>query len=117
MSSPVTSVAPDLPLRELAESLRTWRHTGVPVLRDGHLAGIISRRDVEKAAKDDRLHLPVASCMSSNVRTTEPDAVLEEALELMVQHDVGRLPVLRNERVVGIVTRTDILRFLYDREG
>jgi tRNA nucleotidyltransferase (CCA-adding enzyme) len=116
MSTPVTTVAPDLPLSELAESLRTWRHTGVPVLRDGSLAGVVSRRDVEKAARGDRLHLPVSSCMSSQVETTTPDVLLEDALEVMVKHDIGRLPVLRDDHVVGIVTRSDILRFLYDRD-
>ncbi len=115
MSSPVRTVRPDLRLAELAESLRVWRHTGVPVMRDGRLAGIISRRDVEKAAQDGRLHLPVASCMSSDVRSTAPEVPLDEALELMEKHDVGRLPVMRDAQLVGIITRTDVLRFLYSR--
>jgi len=118
MSSPVHTVAPDTSLRDLAQSLRVWQHTGVPVVRDGELVGIVSRRDVEKAAKNDRLHLPAASCMSSSrVHTTAEVAPLEEALALMVDRDVGRLPVLRDGRLVGIVTRTDLLRFLYDGDA
>jgi tRNA nucleotidyltransferase (CCA-adding enzyme) len=116
MSSPVQTIAPDAPLHELSVSLRTWRHTGVPVLRAGNLVGIVSRRDVEKAARDGRLHLPAASCMSSSVHTTTESAPLDEALDSMVAHDVGRLPVLRDGRVVGILTRTDVLRFLYEAE-
>jgi tRNA nucleotidyltransferase (CCA-adding enzyme) len=113
MSSPVMTIAPTLPLRDLAESLRTWGHTGVPVMRDGKLAGVVSRRDVEKAAHDGRLHLPAASCMTSRVHTTGIDTPLEDALALMVSHDVGRLPVLRDGQLIGIVTRSDILAFLY----
>lgn len=114
MSSPVHAVAPELPLFELQQSLRTWQHTGVPVVRQGELVGIISRRDVEKAARDGRLALPVGSCMASTVHTTTEQASLEAALELMTERDVGRLPVLRRGRVVGILSRTDALRFLYD---
>jgi len=114
MSTPVRTVPPELPLSDLEQSLRTWQHTGVPVLRGGELVGIISRRDVEKAARDGRLALPVSSCMASRVHTIAEDVSLEGALERMTERDVGRLPVMRNDRVVGILSRTDVLRFLYD---
>ena len=113
MSSPVRTVPHDLPLVDLAESLETWQHTGAPVLRDGKLSGIVSRRDLERARADDRLGLPVSSCMTHKVVTTAPDASLEEALAAMERHDVGRLPVLKGERLVGIVTRSDLLAVLY----
>ncbi|MFN7131914.1 MAG: CBS domain-containing protein, partial [Myxococcales bacterium] len=116
MSSPVRAVEADTPLVELERSLKHWRHTGVPVLRDGSMIGIVSRRDVEAARRDGRLHLGVSSCMSQNVKTTTPDAPLEDALAAMVSANVGRLPVLKDGHLVGIVTRSDLLRFLY-RDG
>jgi tRNA nucleotidyltransferase (CCA-adding enzyme) len=112
MSSPVHTVAPETPLAELADSLSRWRHTGAPVVRDGELVGIVSSRDLERAA-DGRMQLPVSSCMSQQPITVSPDASLEDAQALMEQHDVGRLPVLRGGRLVGIVTRADLLRVLY----
>jgi tRNA nucleotidyltransferase (CCA-adding enzyme) len=117
MSSPVRTVAPDMILAQLRDSLRTWRHTGVPVVDDGRLVGIVSRRDVEKAERDGRLHLPVSSCMSHNVKTTTLDATLDDALERMTAADVGRLPVLRDGRLVGILSRSDLLRVLYAQTG
>ena len=113
MSSPVRTVPRDMPLAELAESLETWQHTGAPVLREGKLSGIVSRRDVERARADGRLGLPVSSCMTHQVVTTAPGASLEEALASMERHDVGRLPVLREGRLVGILTRSDLLGVLY----
>ncbi|MBX3182128.1 MAG: CBS domain-containing protein [Polyangiaceae bacterium] len=113
MSRLVRTIAPDTPLVELSHSLRVWRHTGVPVVRDGGVVGIVSRRDVERAEADGRMHLPVSSCMSRPVHTTRPDASLEDALREMERHNVGRLPVLDGARLVGILTRSDVRGVLY----
>lgn len=113
MSSPVETVGPELTLAELAETLERRGVSGMPVVRDGALLGVVSRRDVARAREGGRLELPVTSHMSGNLRTVGPDAPLEEALAAMTEADVGRLPVLRDERLVGIVSRTDVLRALY----
>jgi len=113
MTSPVHTVTRETLLGDVARSLANWRHTGVPVLQAGELVGIVSHRDVERAAGDGRLQLPVSSCMSQHVETIGADAAPEEALRLMEQKDVGRLPVLRDGKLVGIVTRSDLLRILY----
>jgi tRNA nucleotidyltransferase (CCA-adding enzyme) len=116
MSSPVHSVAPSVLVGTLGESLASWGHTGAPVLRDGKLVGIVSRRDVEAALSKGREQDPVARHMSAPVRTTEEDELLDDALARMVSADVGRLPVIRGERLVGIITRQDVLGVLY-RDG
>lgn len=114
MSSPVHTVAPTMNLARLADSLEEWRHTGVPIVDGGKLVGVISHRDIEKARGAGRVDLPAASYMSHHARTIGPEAPLSKALEEMVTHDVGRLPVVEDDRVVGIISRTDILRSLYD---
>src|SRR5690606_5862688 len=95
MSSPVRTIPPDHPLERLREELPIWGHTGVPVVREGALVGIVSSDDVERAAREGRLHLTAASCMSAPVRTVEAHTTLEEALETMMRHRIGRLPVVR----------------------
>ena len=114
MSSPVRTVTPDMPLSELASSLQEWGHTGVPVVREGKLVGVISRRDLERAQREGRQSLPVSSCMAHQVRTVAPDAPLAEALEQMQTHNIGRLPVVEAERIVGILSREDLLGYLYE---
>lgn len=115
MSSPVRTVSPEMPLSELALSLQEWGHTGAPVVRDGKLVGVISRRDVERAQREDRGSLPVSSCMAHAPRTIRPDAPLTEALEQMQIHNIGRLPVMEGDRIVGILSREDLLGYLYEQ--
>ena len=116
MSSPVQTVAHDVPMAALRDSLQSWRCTGAPILRDGALVGIVSRRDVERASRGGRLGLPASGCMTHPVLTTTEDATLDDALARMQDADVGRLPVLRDGRLVGIVTRSDVLAALYGPE-
>ncbi len=117
MSTPVHCVSPDLPLSHLADLLATWRHSGVPVERDGQLVGVVSLRDLRRAERRGDLHREVKSCMSQNVLTIDPGAPLDEALRQMVGKDVGRLPVIEDGRIVGIITRSDVLRVLYAAAG
>jgi tRNA nucleotidyltransferase (CCA-adding enzyme) len=114
MSSPVRTVAPDMALSELAQSLHEWGHTGAPVVEDGKLIGVISRRDVERAQRHGRGALAVKSCMAHRVRSVGPDAPLTEALDQMTSHNIGRLPVLDGPRIVGILSREDVLGHLYE---
>lgn len=116
MTTPVDWVPPDMTLERLADALQQWNHTGAPVVRDGELIGIVSRRDIERARRGGRLHLPVSSHMSQDLKTIEPDDSLESALRLMEEADVGRLPVLEDQRLVGILARSDVLGLLYARK-
>jgi tRNA nucleotidyltransferase (CCA-adding enzyme) len=115
MSSPVRTVAPDMPLTELAQSLHEWGHTGAPVVEDQELVGVVSRRDVERAQREGRGGLAVKSCMAHKVRSVGPDAPLKEALDQMTAHNIGRLPVLDGMRIVGILSREDLLGYLYEQ--
>lgn len=114
MSSPVRTVDADVTLGDIGRSLREWRHTGVPVMKNGRLAGILSRRDVERASEAQKLHLPCSSHMSSPVKTIGPEASLDDAMTLMTSKGLGRLPVVSEDgAMIGIVSRSDILRALY----
>ena len=117
MTTPALSVRPRTPLLELERLLEREQITGVPVLREGRLVGVISRRDLRRAKQGGRGHLAVDSCMQTHVRTTTPSAPAEAALFLMQRADVGRLPVLEGEEVVGVVTRSDLIRSLYNTRG
>ncbi len=113
MTRVVQTCEADLPLEQAGRMLEGLGVSGLPVLKDGALVGVISRRDVAAAGKDGRLHLPVSSCMAHPVVTADCGDTLEEALDKMVDKDIGRLPVVEGGRLQGILSRTDLLRFLY----
>ena len=113
MSSPVHIVDRDISLADCRAKFDHWDISGAPVVTDGEIEGIISRRDIRRAERQHKLELPVSSHMSHEAVTVEPDMSLESALELMTEDEIGRLPILDDGRLVGIVTRTDILDRLY----
>jgi CBS domain-containing protein len=88
--------------------------TGVPVVENGKLVGIISRRDFQKVRKESQLAAPVKAYMSKDIKTISPGKNPMQATRLMVKHDIGRLPVVENGKIIGIVTRSDAMRYFYD---
>ncbi len=111
MSSPVITVGPDCSVGQLAVLLNKYGISGVPVVdQDGRILGIATEHDVLTHAdegKDTVVHI-----MSTHVITTSPDVPAVEAGRLMVANRIRRLPVVHEGRLVGIVTRGDIVRAL-----
>ncbi len=116
MSSPVRTIRPDTTIEQAQIILFRYGHSGLSVVdHNGCLEGIISRRDLDLAIHHGFDHAPVKGYMSRNVKTIATDATLPEIQALMVTYDVGRLPVIEAGELIGIVTRTDVLRQLHDR--
>ncbi|MCC5648716.1 CBS domain-containing protein [Nostoc sp. XA013] len=123
MSSPVRTILPETTIAEAQRILLRYGHSGLSVVdAQGQLVGIISRRDIDIALHHGFSHAPVKGYMTTNLKTITPDTTLPQIESLMVTYDIGRLPVLENEQLVGLVTRTDVLRELHqerdeDEEG
>lgn len=114
MKSPVRTIHPDTTMEEAGRQLLRSGHSGMPVMEGDRLVGIVSRRDLDKANHHGLQNAPVKAFMSTSVITIGPDSSLDEAQRVMVTRDIGRLPVLdADHHLVGIVTRTDILRILH----
>jgi len=114
MSFPVISVTPQTSMAEAAAILRTKGCTGVPVVENKNLVGVISRRDFRKIKKESQLKAPVKAFMSTKLISIAPGKSPQQAARLMVKYDVGRLPVVQNKRMIGIITRSDTMRYFYD---
>jgi CBS domain-containing protein len=111
-----------LGLAEDIMQLARIRH--LPVLSAGTVVGIVSQRDLYRAAVSSMLQLkrsaerewlasvPVRAVMSPNVVTAAPDDSVHTAVELMLRHRIGCLPVLEHGKLVGLVSETDCLRHL-----
>ncbi|MFS8815891.1 CBS domain-containing protein [Synechococcus sp. R60.4] len=114
MSSPVRTIRPEVTIQEAQRVLLRYGHSGLVVVDgQGRLVGVISRRDIDIALHHGFGHAPVKGYMTTDVKTLSPDTPLAEIQRLMVQWDIGRLPVLQDGQLVGIVTRTDVLRHLH----
>ena len=115
MKKNVIEVSPDTSMTELKEILRVNRISGVPVIEEGRLVGVISIEDLIKALVEGDIQAPVSKRM-----TTKPITVLEsesvvEAVKRFAQHKVGRLLVTNDQGDLrGILTGGDITRGLLE---
>jgi CBS domain-containing protein len=90
---------------------------GLPIVNnDGILAGIITERDVMRVLAAENSTLAVEDVMTSSLRVTQPDCPIAEVTRDMTQHRFRRLPVVSDEVLYGIITATDIMRYIGSRE-
>ncbi|MCM3716229.1 CBS domain-containing protein [Halalkalibacter oceani] len=118
MASPVKSVVPTDKIEAVLERMFQYGHTGFPVVdENGQLVGVISRRDVDKATHHGLGHAPVKAYMSSRPVILPPEATIEEIQATMMQHNIGRIPIVENGALVGIVSRTDVIEQLHQQSS
>lgn len=114
MSTPVKSVPLYISMEEAGRIMLRYGHTGMPVVDGENMVGVISRRDVDKARMHDLGHAPVKGFMTTGVMSVTPETPVPEIQRIMVDHDIGRLPVIDEKGwLAGIVSRTDIIRTLH----
>jgi CBS domain-containing protein len=139
MTRNVVTVEEDTPLKDVAELLLQHGVSGIPVVYDGRVVGVVSETDIlykEGDARDARrgpvawlLEGPVpdlerklaartaGEAMTSPPVTVRPDRPLAQAATMMLEHRVNRLPVVDHDRLVGLVTRADLVRAFARPDG
>jgi CBS domain-containing protein len=145
MTPHVLTVRPDTPVGEIVRLLTDHSISGVPVVDDsGRVVGIVTESDL--IVRHARVHFPVylpllgeviplgnlrhlreelrralgvtaGDVMSTPVRTVDVDTPLEDVVTLLVDRKLGRVPVLQDGELVGIITRADIVRLIAREEG
>lgn len=137
MTKEVITVDPETSVEEAAELMSQYNVSGLPVLENGKLIGIVTEKDL--IVKDKKLHFPeyinliggiiylesykkfqeefkkyiavkVKDLMTKHVETIKPDTSVSEIADLMSKEEVNRLPVLDGDELVGIVTRGDLIK-------
>lgn len=112
METEVVSVWTDMSLLDAAMLLEEREHTGAPVVdHDGKPVGILTLRDIMNGRKANKMHAPVSAYMSKKLVAAGPDVTVSEIDELLFEHNIGHLPIVEHDRLVGIVTRSDYLDF------
>ena len=114
MSSPARSVGPDETVAHAMVTCQRYGQSGILVVEEGALVGSVAREDLDKAIGHGLSHAPVKGIMSSRVARCEPGTPLAE-LQRLVESE-GRVAVVEDERVVGVITRSDVLTALGARE-
>lgn len=110
MTSNVETCSPDTPLQEIAIQMLELDVGSIPVVGDGKLQGIITDRDIvtRGIAAQFSLDTPVSRILSSDMVTGTKDMDVEEAATLMSSNQIRRLPIVENDKLVGIVALGDI---------
>jgi CBS domain-containing protein len=109
MTSNPQSVSPSDTIQSAARIMRDEDTGAVPVVDNGRPVGILTDRDiVVRAVADGELDRRVRDIVSGEIVTVRPDTSTQEAARLMSDHQVRRLPVVENDRLVGIVSIGDL---------
>lgn len=126
MRKNLVTVAPSTTIREAHLLLRVNRIRHLPVVDQGRLVGIVSDRDLRDALPshllthdDDELILqkPVSAIMQKQVITAHPLDFIEDAAVLIYEHKIGCLPVMQGNRLVGMITESDLFTSLIELFG
>lgn len=105
--------------RDLALQLMSGAYSGLPVVeREKEVIGVVTELDLLKAARDGKdLHSTTAEdIMGVPALCVEEDATVEEVITHMIRNNFLRVPVVRNGKLVGIISRSDILSHLIEPE-
>jgi tRNA nucleotidyltransferase (CCA-adding enzyme) len=111
MSSPPRTVSPDETVARALVTCQRYGQSGILVATDGRLEGVVGREDLDRAVAHGLSHAPVKGIMSARVSTCVEATPLGE-LQRLLTAGGDRVAVLRDDRVIGVVTRSDVLRAL-----
>ncbi|GAB4543150.1 MAG: CBS domain-containing protein [Thermodesulfovibrionia bacterium] len=114
MTSPVKCISWDDTITSAEKTMTRYGVNVLPVIKDNIYKGIISREVVEKAIFHGFSKSKVSEFCSTDVSTVNPLTPTSEVETLMIEQNQRFMPVIEGERIVGAITRTDLLRSLYE---
>jgi tRNA nucleotidyltransferase (CCA-adding enzyme) len=110
MSYGVHTLDPEMSLSEAETLMRRYGHEGFPVVEDGRLVGVLTRREIDRALQHRLGKAAVRSYMHTGDMAVSPSDSVATVQQVMTDHGVGQVPVVENGHVLGIVTRTDLIK-------
>jgi CBS-domain-containing membrane protein len=111
MTPDVITISPEATVQDCARLLAEYHISGAPVLdADRHMVGIVTQADIIGKEGDT-----VATIMTSRVVSVRETTPVDETAQILTSNRFKRVPVLRDDRVVGIVSRADIVRMIASR--
>ena len=129
MSRPVISVSPDASINDVLAMFKREHIRRAPVIKDGKLVGIVSERDLLNASPSPVTTLSIwelnyliskvktKDVMTRKIITVNKETPIEEAARIMADKKIGGLPVVDGDRVVGMITETDLFKVFLELMG
>ena len=116
MTTDILAVSPDMTVKDAINCLVHHRVSGAPVVdAAGRLVGVITEFQLLEAifTPEVKKHL-VGDFMTKDVLTVTENTMLSDVAHLFITHRIRRVPVVRDDRIVGIVSRHDLLRYILE---
>jgi tRNA nucleotidyltransferase (CCA-adding enzyme) len=110
MSRGVHTLPPDTTVADAAEMMRRYGHEGFPVVEDGQIVGILTRGQIDRATQLGFDNAAVNLYMVKGEVSVRPDDSVQKLQDVMMEHSLGQVPVVEGGEVIGIVTRTDLIK-------
>ena len=111
MSHGVHTLSPDTTVDEAAEEMVRYGFEGFPVVgAEGQILGVLTRREIDRAQRLRLGNMPVTHYMTKGEISVTADDSVERLQQVMTRHGIGQVPVVENGEVVGVVTRTDLIK-------
>ncbi len=110
MSFGVHTFPPETTVAEAEEMMRRYGHEGFPVVEGGRIVGVLTRREIDKALHHRLGGASIKLYMHKGEVSVSPDDPVERVQQIMMEHGLGQVPVVDDGRVIGIVTRTDLIK-------
>jgi len=109
MSRGVQVLSPEDTVADAAERMRRTGHEGYPVVAEGRVVGLLTRGAVDRALQFEMADAPVTQVMEAGSVTASSHHSVAYLQQLMIESGWGQIPVVEDERIVGVVTRTDLI--------
>ena len=110
MSYGVHTLPPDTTVADAAEMMRRYGHEGFPVVEEGQIVGILTRGQIDRATQLGFDNASINLYMYKGEVSVRPDDPVQKLQAVMMEHSLGQVPVVEGGEVIGIVTRTDLIK-------
>ena len=129
MSKPVITIPQDMPINEALNLMKKDHIRRAPVIHNGKLIGIVSDKDLLNASPSPATSLSVwemnyllskitvKDVMTEKVMTVQENTPIEEAARILADNKIGGMPVMRGDKVVGMITETDLFKMFLELMG
>jgi len=110
MSRDVITVHSGMSAEELVDFMFKHKHMGYPVVEGTQIKGIVTFTDVQNVPKEERKIINVSNIMTKEIISLKEDDDAVKALKIMTTNNIGRIIIIQDKKMIGIVSRTDLLR-------